>query len=66
MQEQSDLVKKWSATGLLRDVKPHYIQRAAERLETAMGRRNRAQDLAALDKELAVMTREGVFSSKVT
>jgi hypothetical protein len=62
--DASELVNKWLATGFLRGVKQHQLQRAAERLEAAHRSTAGGHNRDALDRELAALGREGFFPSK--
>lgn len=64
MQEQSQIVQKWTNTGFLRDVKPHLVELAAERLEASQRGVRGGYSATALDTELQALDREGYFNSR--
>lgn len=64
MQENTDIVQKWTYTGLLRDVKPQYIQHAAERLEAAAKKSIGTGNFIDFDNVIRDMVREGIFVGK--
>jgi hypothetical protein len=63
MQDQT-IVQKWTNSGLLRDVKPHLEQRAAERLEASQRNQPGGYNGDALNRELESMDRDGYFESR--
>lgn len=63
-QHNQELITKWTTTGYLRDIKPQFIQRAAERLENAQRQSCGGYNRDAFDKALEAMEREGYFCSR--
>lgn len=60
-EQQSEVVKKWVASGFLKGVKQQFLQRCAERLEKAHRLTVGGHNRDAIDRELAMMSREGLF-----
>lgn len=60
--ERSEVVDRWLGSGLLRGVRAQHLIRAAMRIDAAWRRTLGGSDRSALDKELALMDREGLFN----